>query len=130
MSCRSQINETGPQRYDEWESGVSHITEIKDGRFVKHDDYTAIAAENAALKAEVERLTTWVEIDFDSVPLCSISGAECSGRSWVAPCDCLVRVEEFGDFTLSNLMQGEVKHICKEDKHHYLPITLPEEPDA
>ena len=55
MSYQSQINETGPQRYDEWESCVSHITEIKDGRFVKYDDYTAIAAENAALKAEVAR---------------------------------------------------------------------------
>ena len=80
-----------------------------------------LGAENAALKAEVARLTTWVDIDVRAVQE-RVKGGRKDERRWVAPSDCVV-VDGRGRFTMS---VGDYVYFNVGSAPRYLPITLPE----
>ena len=85
------------------------------------DALQRLEAENAALKAEVARLSTWVDIDVKAVQE-RVRGGRHDERRWIAPTDCVV-VDGIGRFTMG---VGDAAYFNADSTPRYLPITLPE----
>ena len=83
----------------------------------------ALIKENAALRAEVARLSTWVEVDYAALK--NINDESCV-RWFATPCACLV-YNASSEEPILDYKEGEMICVLRSEPIRYLPITLPGE---
>lgn len=83
-----------------------------------------LEAENATLKAEIARLTTWVEIDVNA--LTDDKAIKTHVVEWNAPCWCIMEKEYPNGRHKMFLRQGEFAFIRVNSTARYLPIAMPD----